>query len=51
MAKGAGATVPNKGPAKGEMPMKKGEMPMKKGGMPMKTGKGCDGCGGKKKGK
>jgi len=44
MAKGAGATVPGKGPAKGGMPMKKGEMPTK-------GGKGCDGCGGKKKGK
>ena len=41
MAKGAGATVPGKGPAKGGMPMKKGEMPAK----------GGKGCGGKKKGK
>ena len=44
MAKGTGAVAPGKGPAKGEMPMKKGEMPSK-------GGKGCDGCGGKKKGK
>jgi hypothetical protein len=42
MAKGT--MVPGKGPAKGGMPMKKGEMPAK-------GGKGCDGCGGKKKGK
>ena len=44
MAKGAGAMVPGKGPAKKETPMKKGEMPHK-------GEKGCDGCGGKKKGK
>ena len=44
MAKGTGAVAPGKGPAKGGMPMKKGEMPVK-------GGKGCDGCGGKKKGK
>jgi hypothetical protein len=44
MAKGSGGVIPGKGPAKGEMPMKKGEMPVK-------GGKGCDGCGGKKKGK
>lgn len=44
MAKGAGAVTSGKGPAKGGTPMKKGEMPVK-------GGKGCDGCGGKKKGK
>ena len=44
MAKGTGAVAPGKGPAKGGMPMKKGQMPIK-------GGKGCDGCGGKKKGK